>query len=473
MSGDRPADADYADLEIRIFPRRDKGYPVEITLGGQQRFQRGYLSADIAPWVPTGDPVADGQQLSKAFFADPALRRAWDRACGPVLQHRMRLWIDEQAAELHNLPWELLRTDEGMLAANAGTPFSRYLPSIWPWSGTIKKWPIRVLAVISNPSDLYQHGLGQLDVALERATLEGALGNIDDRDIRLEFLEAPVTLEALEKELRQRYHVLHYIGHGMIHREKGQAALCLQDEAGSTHIVTNDALIDMLARQQERPRLIFLTACQSATPRTTEAFLGLGPRLVSKGVPAVVAMQGHVTVETARKLGQVFYERLVQHGLVDLAMNEARSTLVTTGRPDAQVPVIFMRLESGQLWENGVVDPNFVGPRDTEIAVLSSKAHPFIYGRPVKPGEFVDRDSELRTIFNRLRHGESTAIVGEPHIGKTSLLLKLADDATQRQCLGDDARDLVICQPAGNLRPLADGTPAGILPAFRRVLRSR
>ncbi len=69
---------------------------------------------------------------------------------------------------------------------------------------------------------------------------------------------------------------------------------------------------------------------------------------------------------------------------------------------------------------------------------------PFIYGRPVQPGEFLNREAVLRTIFNRLRNGESTAIVGEPHIGKTSLLLRLADEATLWDYLGDDAQGLMF-----------------------------
>jgi hypothetical protein len=69
-------------------------------------------------------------------------------------------------------------------------------------------------------------------------------------------------------------------------------------------------------------------------------------------------------------------------------------------------------------------------------------SHPFVYGRPVRPDEFLNRESELRTVFNRLRNGESTAVVGEPHIGKTSLLLKLADEAAQRTC--GDAVCLVV-----------------------------
>jgi hypothetical protein len=69
---------------------------------------------------------------------------------------------------------------------------------------------------------------------------------------------------------------------------------------------------------------------------------------------------------------------------------------------------------------------------------------PFIYGRPVRPGEFLNREAELRTIFNRLRNCESTAVVGEPHIGKSSLLIKLADPATPPAYLGDDAHGLVV-----------------------------
>jgi hypothetical protein len=69
---------------------------------------------------------------------------------------------------------------------------------------------------------------------------------------------------------------------------------------------------------------------------------------------------------------------------------------------------------------------------------------PFIYGRPVQPDEFLNRETELRTIFNRLRNGESTAVVGEPHIGKTSLLLKVVDRGTQRDYLGSDARELLV-----------------------------
>jgi hypothetical protein len=124
----------------------------------------------------------------------------------------------------------------------------------------------------------------------------------------------------------------------------------MQDAEGHASRVLDDELVSMLARQGVQPRLVFLAACQSATRSTADAFLGLGPKLVQVGVPAVVAMQDFVTVETARKFSGAFYPRLLEHGQVDQAVNEARSSLLTAGRPDAAVPVLFMRLKSGQLW---------------------------------------------------------------------------------------------------------------------------
>jgi hypothetical protein len=92
------------------------------------------------------------------------------------------------------------------------------------------------------------------------------------------------------------------------------------------------------------------------------------------------------------------------------------------------------------------------------MSASTSMSHAFVYGRPVQPSEFIDRKSDLRTIFNRLRHSESTAIVGEPHIGKTSLLLKLADGATQQTYLGKDAQYMVVCSL--DLHPIgSDYTP--------------
>ena len=344
------AQTDFSDLEIRILALREEGYPVEITLNGEQLLGRGYLAADVQPWLPSSDRVADGQRLFEALFAHPDLRSAWDTACGQASQRRIRLRIDPTAAELHTLPWELLHDGQAPLSALGHTPFSRYLPIALPWGAPVTERPRRILVAISNPDDLADgYNLAPLDVDLEKDALASALGELGPGEVEVEFLDPPVTLERLEEALRG-FHVLHYLGHGAFDPDTQRAALYLQDDQGKTRVVKDDALIGMLARQHLRPRLVFLAACQSATRATADAFAGLGPKLVNVGVPAVVAMQDFVSMETARKLSAQFYRRLAEHGTVDCALNKARSLLLTGDRPDAAVPVLFMRLRSGQLW---------------------------------------------------------------------------------------------------------------------------
>lgn len=70
--------------------------------------------------------------------------------------------------------------------------------------------------------------------------------------------------------------------------------------------------------------------------------------------------------------------------------------------------------------------------------------NPFIYGRPVRGGECVSREEQLRTVFNRLRNAESTAIIGEPHSGKTSFLFQLADPKAHADYLDGDERKFVF-----------------------------
>lgn len=83
----------------------------------------------------------------------------------------------------------------------------------------------------------------------------------------------------------------------------------------------------------------------------------------------------------------------------------------------------------------------------------------FVYGRPVRPEEFLGREADLLTIFSRLKNKESTAIVGEPHIGKTSLLLLIANQETQKTFLKDDAKKMVVFFK--DLQPISAGyTPS-------------
>lgn len=349
----------YADLEIRIRRQTPKGYPVELTLNSEQEFAEGWLAPGFLPWVPTADPVADGQRLCNWLLGDDKIRRAWAEIRGQQRQRRVRLRIDSDAPELHTIPWELLReVIEGEaayeVAAATATPFSRYLAGHWQPGSPILRRPIRVLVVMANPVNLGDFRLAALQVEEEWAALQSALADVA---VELIQLPQPCTLSAIEAALKTGIHVLHFIGHGLYQQEQQRAVLFLADAQNRVQPVTEVEVAAMLARQladttihnDNKLRLVFLAACQSATRSPADAFRGFAPALVQVGVPAVLAMQDLVPVATARAFATTFYRQLLQHGQVDLAANEARSQLLTAKLPGAAIPALFMRLRDGLL----------------------------------------------------------------------------------------------------------------------------
>jgi len=72
-------------------------------------------------------------------------------------------------------------------------------------------------------------------------------------------------------------------------------------------------------------------------------------------------------------------------------------------------------------------------------------SNPFLYGNPVPPDQFLDRRRELRRITSRIvNRGQSTAIVGEPRSGKTSLLDYLAAPEMRMELYGESGERLLF-----------------------------
>ncbi|MGH2351165.1 MAG: CHAT domain-containing protein, partial [Chloroflexota bacterium] len=172
-------------------------------------------------------------------------------------------------------------------------------------------------------------------------------------DVRIE--NGPCSLDALRRLLLE-HHALHLISHGSYRRgaavDPGAAALHLEGEDGSWQAIDDERFVAALAAAGVLPHLVFLVACESAKrdEATPHAFVGLGPKLVEAGVPAVVAMQDTVSVRGARQLAGDFWRDLLAHGEVDRAMNAARLLLVDDDGSDWSTPVLFMRLTDGQVF---------------------------------------------------------------------------------------------------------------------------
>lgn len=341
---------EFLDFPIHIVPQDAGKYRVDIRLAGGGEFYGTFAADDLLPWTSSGDPAQDGQRLFKTLFADAQLVKAWDIARERAPHRRIRLHIAPDAAELHSLPWELLRADEGWLATDDATPLSRFLPTNNAWVRPLTVYPIRVLVALSNPIDLVEKGLSPITVEWEKGAFDKIFAQRRrEKYVYLDYLEDNVTLANLDTALGAGYHVLHIIAHGEFSQKNNQTLLYLQDDEGYAQPVAAEKFTAILRQQRMRPHVVFLSVCYSAAWGTADVAVGLGPQLIAAGIPAVVAMQDTVDITTARDLASHFYHEWLKHGAVDRALNTARRNLDAAWRSDAVAPVLLMHLENAQI----------------------------------------------------------------------------------------------------------------------------
>ncbi len=360
----------WAELEIAL-DRRDDAYAVDL------RFSQPNDDTDI--WLLQKlaltrfdfdglqqhalDPVAYGQLLGRNLFADPDVYERFTKARDVAFSNdaplRVRLFIHPNAPELHSLRWETLRDprDNAWLFTNQNVLFSRYLSTLsWRRVRLRAKSDLRALVVIANPADIGQWRVGgqaltPVDVAGELQRSKAALGSIRVTELAS---GGKATVGQMSEHLGNDYDILYLVCHGA--SDKDRPRLYLENEAGNVAVVPGADLVTRLQELPQAPRLVVLASCQSAgtglaagEPSSIDqgALAALGPRLVEAGVPAVVAMQGNVTMQTIETFMPVFFRELIKHGPVDQAMAAARGSV--RERPDAWMPVLFMRFKSGHI----------------------------------------------------------------------------------------------------------------------------
>lgn len=304
------------------------------------------------------DPAEHGALLAGSLFAGgvaDAFARARQEAASEDAPLRVRLLIAPTADRLHHLRWETLRDPEtgASLLTNERVLFSRYLTSRdWRPVGVSPKSDLDALVVVANPTGLESWTVG--DQPLAPVDVDGELARARAGLRSMPVKELPsggtATLAGLVDGLRDGPEVLYLVCHGFLAKDEPQ--LLLEGEDGSVERVSGGELLARLAELPRLPRLVVLASCQSGgsggTSRDEGALAGLGPRLAELGVPAVLAMQGNVTMSTVETFVPAFFEELDRDGQIDRAVAVARSKV--GDRPDWWMPVLFMRLQSGRLW---------------------------------------------------------------------------------------------------------------------------
>jgi hypothetical protein len=402
----------YKDFDLKLDGTRAKGYSVEV-IDSPVRWRSEavplVLSGGAIPEPPQGFggwPVAQsasrslGEALFKSLFPAP-IKSLWERSEQSLeAQDIMRLRLDIRAPGLAALPWESIHDGSYHLALSPRRPVVRFFfdrPEVYP---TESRGPLNILLAASTPSDVTQ--LPAVEKELELAC--ACLGELKDAGIvgRVEVLRG-ASMKKLQRELRQPYHALHYVGHGEFAQDTGH--LILEDDEGRARRVSAQTLSYFF--RDTSLRLLFLNACQTASPSMSSAPLGVAHAALAAGVPAVIAMQDVIRDDMATLFAHEFYQTLAEGHTLEACVAEGRKAVLADlppGSTDWAIPVLFSNAREGLLWKTPEAKEDAQAPVNDIEKVESPSAKPtesksISFGQVEVSGQMVVGDGNTSTMY--------------------------------------------------------------------------
>ncbi|MDX5318186.1 MAG: CHAT domain-containing protein, partial [Actinomycetes bacterium] len=298
--------------------------------------------------VPASSRVLDvkdyGTRLGQALLSgevDDAFRRSLSAAAEQGKNLRIRLHVD---AELDPVPWEYLYDErlDRFLSLSQETPVVRLLEALERPPVLEIEPPLRVLVMISSPSDV-----PELAVQQEEQLLRATTGDlVKSGQLELVVLE-DATLSSLQRALIEEFHVFHFIGHGGFDSHEQEGVLVLEREDGTAHRVSASRLGTLL-HDARSMQLAVLNACEGARSSGRDAFSGVAQELVRRGLPAVVAMQAEISDRAALVFTHEFYWFLTRGLPIDAAMCEVRKAMATSDEASEWGTAVLLRSDVDQ-----------------------------------------------------------------------------------------------------------------------------
>jgi hypothetical protein len=262
----------------------------------------------------------------------------------------LRLKLRIQAPELAALPWEFLYDADQAeyLSLSNKTPIVRYLELPQPLQPLTITPPLRILGMIVDPTDLTD-----LDVDSEKQRVEKAIEKLQATGlIELTWLQGQ-TWHDLQRAMRGGpWHIFHFIGHGGFDAHASEGLIALRELTGKVHPLNASHLGRLLADHRSL-RLVVLNSCEGARSNEHDIFSSTAATLVSRGIPAVLAMQYEITDRAAIEFSHAFYETLTDGMPVDMAVSEARKaiSLGVANTVEWGTPVLYTGSSDGLLFD--------------------------------------------------------------------------------------------------------------------------
>ena len=394
-----------------------------------------------------------GQQLYSEMFQG-TLRDSWVTAQGIAQNRReaLRLRIGLKGSRLPRLPWEVMygndvpieRVQQTLsaaarpLAAGTHVIFSRYQPTQRIMGERLPQpinsdQPLRILMVIAAPDDQERLQLTQEAARLQQELYNTNSPSNPQRDealpeIQLTTLDQPGREELTQALEQGQYQVLHYSGHSDLSSAGGSLYL-VNNRTGLTEILSGDDLAGLLVNNGIR--LAVFNSCRGAYAATSdpvnERERNLAEALVSRGIPAVLAMAEQIPDSVALTLTWLFYRNLKQGYPIDLSLSRARQGLISAYGSHQlywALPILYLHPDfDGYLT---TIDHSFENPADRLVfmpqAYGSFSSLTMDENTPL-PASFITDDSQALTDEELI----ANAVMAEDNLEEGLVVENLSD----------------------------------------------
>ena len=372
----------------------------------------GRFGLDELPELPSiVRPGPSEPQVKKAGLLLYDLLDAAGLAAAWQVPELCPLLLDVRAQELEALPWELLRTPQGVVpfrdaalpAARARLPFTDRAPR--------SPLPVHLLVIVGDPGDAGLATDDEID-----AIHEGLRGS--PCCWQVEVLTAPTERALYEAYPEIAPDIVHVIGHGIRTSDGPGVQMC--PPGAPPWNLTADFITGAMLSLPTKPRLAVLNACRTADEPNKASRLAraLTSALLERDTSAVVAMQGDVASGSSAIFTRALYRALAARRPLDEAVVAGRAAVCFTDGVEPRdwaLPVA----------ELATAPDAVLGPAMRVDPVTVINTHRGF--RSV--GYVVDRAQQRRTVQRRVERtaaapaGDSLLLVtGGRRVGKTALM---------------------------------------------------
>jgi CHAT domain-containing protein len=350
----------------------DKAVPV--TLSAEQRKQISLLKE---PGLSKGERIERGELLGEMRFP-PQIRSIYNGCLiGLKDGQRLRVRLTLGNYALSDLPWEFAyilppstpddqKDLSGFLVLNKEVSLVRFpaLEGKGVSLNPVGEGKLRMVVIMANPKK-------DLKIGEEFKKIQDALKEVP---AIVPEPHSDATIQTLQDALMNPAHIFHFAGHGGFEGDlgtnfkstSGQGYIILLDKEGMEKKLSAGDLASLLCASQVR--LAVLMACETGATDQINAWTGVVPALIRKGIPSVVGMQFRIEDENALAFSRQFYFALAKGLPIDAAVAEGRQAILLRGdenERDWGVPVLYLRAEEGVLFP-----PDYVAPIKAGLNLL-------------------------------------------------------------------------------------------------------